>query len=86
MTATVYYLRRLRLAAVRVAIWIVKAIMFACRPVGAATDREALALGVLGSILARALGVENWFAWVGVGFGVMYVFGLLRLLLFGGAK
>ena len=63
-----------------------KAFIFACRPVKAATDREAIALGVLGAFLARALGVENWFAWVGVGFGVMYVFGLLRLLLFGGAK
>jgi len=67
-------------------IWLWRASLFVCRPVGAATDREALALGVLGAFLARALGVENWFAWVGVGFGVMYVFGLLRLLLFGGAK
>jgi len=67
-------------------IWLMRAFVFVARPVGAAIDREALALGVLGAFLARALGVENIFAWVGVGFGVMYVFGLLRLLLFGGAK
>lgn len=63
-----------------------RAFVFVARPVGAATDREALALGVVGAFLARALAVENWFAAVGIGFAVMYVFGLLRLVLFGGAK
>ena len=67
-------------------IWLAKSFILIARPVQAATDREALALGILGSFLARALGVENWFAWVGIGFGIMYVFGLLRLVLFGGAK
>jgi len=67
-------------------IWLYRAFLFAARPVGAAGDREALALGVLGGLLSRALGVENWFSSVGIAFGVIYVFGLLRLVLFGGAK
>lgn len=55
-------------------------------PFGAATSREALALGVVGIFLARALGVDNVFVWCGIGLAILYVFGLLRLLLFGGAK
>jgi hypothetical protein len=61
-----------------------RAFHFIARPLGAATDREAIALGVVGIFLARALGVENVFAWAGIGLAVLYVFGLLRLLFFGG--
>ena len=55
-------------------------------PFGAATKREALALGLVGIFLARALAFEGVFAWCGIGLAILYVFGLLRLLLFGVAK
>lgn len=51
------------------------------RPIAEPSALECIAFAVVGTILARALGIDAPYAAVGVAFGVVYVLGLLRLAL-----